>query len=62
MNRPQSPCLGCKKRNETCHGTCCVYRWYEAELDIYNEFVKVQKHADRIDYPEGQLKRMRGWK
>lgn len=52
MNRPKSPCLG----------TCGPYSWYEAELELYNEFVKAQKRTDRIDYPDGQMKRMRGWK
>lgn len=62
MNRPQSPCLHCHKRSEACHGTCGPYRWYRAEQELYREFVGMQKSAERIDYPDSQMKRMRGQK
>lgn len=62
MNRPQSPCLGCRKRSKTCHGTCGPYKWYQGEQELYREFMRLQKAGERIDYPDSQMKRMRGLK
>lgn len=60
MNRPQSPCLKCHKRSEDCHGTCGPYKWYVVEQEVYREFTRNKRNAERIDYPDHQLKRMRG--
>lgn len=60
MNKPISPCQGCNDRSETCHSMCGPYKWYQAEQELYRNFMRNRRDAERIDYPDSQLKRMRG--
>lgn len=63
MNRPESPCRRCKKRHAECHGSCGPYKFWQAELELYNEFMRNRKTEDipqRPEYSDSRLRRMRG--
>ena len=48
MKRPESPCLDCKDRHESCHADCEKYIQYTKALDEYRETVKANRLKEYV--------------
>ena len=46
MKRPESPCLDCTDRHESCHATCDKYIAYAEDMAAYRETVKIARLKD----------------
>lgn len=50
MLKPNSPCLGCDRRDSTCHVDCESYLDYVEANEEYKEVVNQSKHEEDMSY------------
>lgn len=50
MTKPESPCLGCLKRNGRCHSECKLYKDYLKAWKVYKDLIKEQRNQPLKEY------------